>query len=158
MRRTVFDDDHEAFRATVRDFLAREVVPIFPAWEKAGAAPRDFYRRLGKLGVLGLQVPEEYGGGGQRGFRFNVVVNEELARAKLGLGPVRVHTDIVLPYLLRYASEEQKRRWLPGVANGELMTAIAMTEPGTGSVIAIAVISSPLATPGSQRRFCSSEA
>jgi alkylation response protein AidB-like acyl-CoA dehydrogenase len=136
MRRTVFDDDHEAFRATVRDFLAREVVPVFPEWEKAGAAPRDFYRLLGKLGVLGLQVPEEYGGGGQRSFRFNAVVNEELARAKLGLGPVRVHTDIVLPYLLRYASEEQKRRWLPGVAGGELMTAIAMTEPGTGSDLA----------------------
>jgi acyl-CoA dehydrogenase len=136
MRRTVFDDDHEAFRATVRDFLAREVVPVFPEWEKAGAAPRDFYRLLGKLGVLGLQVPEEYGGGGQRSFRFNAVVNEELARAKLGLGPVRVHTDIVLPYLLRYASAEQKRRWLPGVAGGELMTAIAMTEPGTGSDLA----------------------
>ncbi|MFD1543509.1 acyl-CoA dehydrogenase family protein [Nonomuraea guangzhouensis] len=136
MRRTVFDDDHEAFRATVRDFLAREVVPVFPEWEKAGAAPRDFYRLLGKLGILGLQVPEEYGGGGQRSFRFNAVVNEELARARLGLGPVRVHTDIVLPYLLRYAGEEQKRRWLPGMASGELMTAIAMTEPGTGSDLA----------------------
>jgi acyl-CoA dehydrogenase len=136
MRRTVFDDDHEAFRATVRDFLAREVVPVYPEWEKAGAPPRDFYRLLGELGILGLQVPEEYGGGGQRGFRFNAVVNEELARARLGLGPVRVHTDIVLPYLLRYTSEEQKRRWLPGVAGGELMTAIAMTEPGTGSDLA----------------------
>ncbi|SEH00981.1 acyl-CoA dehydrogenase [Nonomuraea solani] len=136
MRRTVFDDDHEAFRATVRDFLAREVVPVFPEWEKAGAPPRDFYRLLGGLGILGLQVPEEYGGGGQRSFRFNAVVNEELARARLGLGPVRVHTDIVLPYLLRYASEEQRRRWLPGVAGGELMTAIAMTEPGTGSDLA----------------------
>ncbi|MFI7706780.1 acyl-CoA dehydrogenase family protein [Nonomuraea sp. NPDC049480] len=136
MRRTVFGEDHEAFRATVRDFLAREVVPVFPEWEKAGAAPRDFYRLLGKLGILGMQVPEEYGGGGQRSFKFNAVVNEELARAKLGLGPVRVHTDIVLPYLLRYADAEQRRRWLPGVAGGELMTAIAMTEPGTGSDLA----------------------
>jgi alkylation response protein AidB-like acyl-CoA dehydrogenase len=136
LRRTVFDDDHEAFRDTVRDFLAREVVPVFPQWEKAGAAPRDFYRRLGKLGVLGLQVPEEYGGGGRRSFKFNAVVNEELARARLGLGTVRVHTDIVLPYLLRYADEDQRRRWLPGVAGGELMTAIAMTEPGTGSDLA----------------------
>ncbi|WP_188190255.1 acyl-CoA dehydrogenase family protein [Nonomuraea sp. SYSU D8015] len=136
MRRTVFDEDHEAFRATVRDFLVREVVPVYPEWEKAGAAPRDFYRLAGKLGILGLQVPEEYGGGGQRSFKFNAVVNEELARAKLGLGPVRVHTDIVLPYLLRYTGEEQKRRWLPGVASGELMTAIAMTEPGTGSDLA----------------------
>ncbi|MEV1239968.1 acyl-CoA dehydrogenase family protein [Nonomuraea sp. NPDC050022] len=136
MRRTVFDEDHEAFRAIVRDFLAREVVPVFPEWEKAGAAPRDFYRQVGKLGILGMLVPEEYGGGGQRSFKFNAVVNEELARAKLGLGTVRVHADIVTPYLLRYADEEQKRRWLPGVASGELMTAIAMTEPGTGSDLA----------------------
>ncbi|MEV0149909.1 MULTISPECIES: acyl-CoA dehydrogenase family protein [unclassified Nonomuraea] len=136
MRRTIFGADHEAFRAVVRDFLAREVVPLFPAWEKAGAAPRDLYRSLGELGILGLQVPEEYGGGGQRSFKFNAVVNEELAHAKTALGPIRVHTDIVLPYLLRYADEEQKRRWLPGVASGELMTAIAMTEPGTGSDLA----------------------
>ncbi|MFI0445649.1 acyl-CoA dehydrogenase family protein [Actinomadura sp. 6N118] len=136
MRRTVFDDDHEAFRATVRDVLAREVVPVFPEWEKAGAAPRGFYRLLGKLGILGVRVPEEYGGGGQRSYKFNAVVNEEMARAKLGLGTVRVHTDIVLPYLLRYADDEQKGRWLPGVADGDLMTAIAMTEPGTGSDLA----------------------
>ncbi|KAB2344532.1 acyl-CoA dehydrogenase family protein [Actinomadura rudentiformis] len=136
MRRTVFDDDHEVFRATVRDVLAREVVPVFPEWEKAGAAPRGFYRLLGKLGVLGVRVPEEYGGGGQSSFKFNAVVNEEMARAKLGLGTVRVHTDIVLPYLLRYTDDEQKRRWLPGVADGGLMTAIAMTEPGTGSDLA----------------------
>ncbi|MCA2226401.1 acyl-CoA dehydrogenase family protein [Nonomuraea aurantiaca] len=136
MRRTVFDEDHEAFRTIVRDFLTREVVPVFPEWEKAGAAPRDFYRQVGKLGILGMLVPEEYGGGGQRSFKFNAVVNEELARAKLGLGTVRVHADIVTPYLLRYADEEQKRRWLPGVASGELMTAIAMTEPGTGSDLA----------------------
>lgn len=136
MRRTVFDDDHEVFRATVRDVLAREVVPVFPEWEKAGAAPRGFYRLLGKLGILGVRVPEEYGGGGQRSFKFNAVVNEEMARAKLGLGTVRVHTDIVLPYLLRYADDGQKRRWLPGVADGDLMTAIAMTEPGTGSDLA----------------------
>ncbi|MFG2000527.1 acyl-CoA dehydrogenase family protein [Spirillospora sp. NPDC048911] len=136
MRRTVFDDDHEAFRAIVRDVLAREVVPVFPEWEKAGAAPRDFYRLLGKLGVLGVRVPEEYGGGGQRSFKFNAVVNEEMSRAKLGLGTIRVHTDIVLPYLLKYADDEQRRRWLPGVADGGLMTAIAMTEPGTGSDLA----------------------
>jgi acyl-CoA dehydrogenase len=136
LRRTVYDEDHEAFRATVRDFLAREVVPVFPQWEKAGAAPREFYRRAGKLGLLGLQVPEEYGGGGQSTFKFNAIVTEELAYAKLGLGPLRVHNDIVLPYLLRYGTDDQRRRWLPGVASGELMTAIAMTEPGTGSDLA----------------------
>jgi alkylation response protein AidB-like acyl-CoA dehydrogenase len=136
MRRTVFDADHEAFRATVRDFLTREVVPVYPQWERAGAAPRDFYRQVGKLGMLGLQVPEEYGGGGQTTFKFNAIVTEELAHARLGLGPLRVHNDIVLPYVLRYATDEQRRRWLPGMANGELMTAIAMSEPGTGSDLA----------------------
>jgi acyl-CoA dehydrogenase len=136
MQRTVFDQDHAAFRETVREFLAREVVPLYPQWEEAGAPPREFYRSAGKLGLLGLQVPTEYGGGGQSSFKFNAVVNEELARALLGLGTVRVHNDIVLPYLLRYADDEQKRRWLPGVATGETMTAIAMTEPGTGSDLA----------------------
>jgi alkylation response protein AidB-like acyl-CoA dehydrogenase len=136
MRRTVFDADQEAFRATVRDFLTREIVPVYPQWERAGAAPRDFYRQAGKLGLLGLQVPQEYGGGGQATFKFNAIVTEELAHAKLGLGPLRVHNDIVLPYVLRYATEQQRRRWLPGMASGELMTAIAMTEPGTGSDLA----------------------
>ncbi len=136
MRRTVYDEDQDAFRATVRDFLTREMVPVFPQWEKAGAAPREFYRQVGQLGMLGLQVPEEYGGGGQRTFKFNAIVTEELALARLGLGPLRVHNDIVLPYLLHYANDEQRRRWLPGVASGELMTAIAMTEPGAGSDLA----------------------
>jgi alkylation response protein AidB-like acyl-CoA dehydrogenase len=136
LRRTVFDADQEAFRATVRDFLTREIVPVYPRWEQAGAAPREFYHQAGKLGLLGLQVPEEYGGGGQTTFKFNAIVTEELAHARLGLGPLRVHNDIVLPYLLHYANEEQRRRWLPGVASGELMTAIAMTEPGTGSDLA----------------------
>ena len=136
MRRTVFTDDHEQFRATVREFLGREVVPVFPEWEKAGAPPRDFYRRLGALGIVGIQVPEEYGGAGQQSFRFNAVLTEEVARAKVGLGALRVHMDLVLPYLLRYADAEQRKRWLPGVASGDVMTAIAMTEPGTGSDLA----------------------
>jgi alkylation response protein AidB-like acyl-CoA dehydrogenase len=136
VRRRIFGDDHEMFRDTVRTFLAKEVVPEFPQWEENGAPPREFYRRAGELGLLGIQVPEEYGGGGQTTFRFNAVLTEEAFRARVGLGSLRVHMDIVLSYLLRLATDEQKRRWLPGFASGELMTAIAMTEPGTGSDLA----------------------
>jgi acyl-CoA dehydrogenase len=120
----------------VRQFFTKEVVPEFSAWEEAGAPSRDFYRRAGELGIVGLQVPEEYGGGGQHSFLFNAVVTEEAFRACVGLGSLRVHMDIVLPYLLRYTTREQKGRWLPGVTGGLLMTAIAMTEPGTGSDLA----------------------
>jgi acyl-CoA dehydrogenase len=136
MRRTVYTEDHEAFRATIRDFLAKEVAPRFSDWEKAGAPPRDFYRRVGELGIIGIQIPEEYGGAGQASFKFNAVLSEEVFRAKVGLGSLRVHMDLVLPYLLRYANNEQKQRWLPGIASGDVMTAIAMTEPGTGSDLA----------------------
>src|SRR5438132_1473181 len=136
MRRTVFGEDHESFRDAVRTFLAKEVVPAFPEWEKAGAVPRELYLKLGELGAIGVMVPEEYGGGGQQSYKFNAVLFEEAARAKVGLGALRVHMDIVLPYFLRYADRDQKARWLPGIATGQLMTAIAMTEPGTGSDLA----------------------
>ncbi|MEU7483956.1 acyl-CoA dehydrogenase family protein [Streptomyces sp. NPDC042319] len=136
MRRTVFNEDHEAFRETLRSFIAKEVVPVFPSWEQQGHPDRDFYRRLGELGVLGIQVPEEYGGGGEASFKFNAVVMEEAARAGVSFGGHSVHSNLILPYLLAYATEEQKRRWLPGFAAGEMMTAIAMTEPGTGSDLA----------------------
>ncbi|AXI79098.1 acyl-CoA dehydrogenase family protein [Peterkaempfera bronchialis] len=136
MRRTVFTEDHEAFRATVRDFIAKEVVPVYPEWEKAGHAPRDFYLKLGELGVFGIEVPEEYGGAGMGGFKYQAVVTEETMRAGVSFGSAGVHTGLVLPYLLEYAGEEQKKRWLPGFVSGEIMTAIAMTEPGTGSDLA----------------------
>jgi alkylation response protein AidB-like acyl-CoA dehydrogenase len=136
VRRRIYDAEHEMFRETVRAFLTKEVVPEFAEWEERGAPPREFYRRAGELGLLGIQVPEEYGGGGATTFRFNAVLTEEAFRARVGLGSLRVHMDIVLPYLLRLGTAEQKRRWLPGVASGELMTAIAMTEPGTGSDLA----------------------
>ncbi|MCD0483991.1 acyl-CoA dehydrogenase family protein [Streptacidiphilus sp. ASG 303] len=136
MRRTVFSEDHEAFRATVREFIAKEVVPVYPEWEKAGHAPRDFYRRLGELGVFGIEVPEEYGGAGMGGFKYQAVVTEETMRAGVSLGSAGVHTGLVLPYILEYGSEDQKKRWLPGFVSGEIMTAIAMTEPGTGSDLA----------------------
>ncbi|GHG69878.1 acyl-CoA dehydrogenase family protein [Streptomyces griseocarneus] len=136
MRRTVFNEDHEAFRETIRDFIAAEVVPHYDEWREAGIVPRDFYRKLGKLGVFGIEVPEEYGGAGQSTFKFQAVITEECARAGVSFGSAGVHTALCLPYLLAYANEEQKRRWLPAFVSGEMMTAIAMTEPGTGSDLA----------------------
>lgn len=136
MRRRIFDNDHDDFRDLVRTFLAKEVVPHYPDWEKAGAPPRDFYRRAGEVGILGVQIPEVHGGGGAQTFKFNAVLTEEAFRACVGLGSLRVHMDVVLPYILHFANSEQQQRWLPGMASGELMTAIAMTEPGTGSDLA----------------------
>ncbi|MDL4777063.1 MULTISPECIES: acyl-CoA dehydrogenase family protein [Thermomonosporaceae] len=136
MRRTVFNEDHEAFRATIRDFIAAEVVPVFPDWEEAGHPPRDFYNKLGELGVFGITVPEEYGGAGEDSFKYAAVISEETARAAVNFGSTTVHVNLVLPYLLQYGSEEQKKRWLPPFMSGDMMTAIAMTEPGTGSDLA----------------------
>jgi acyl-CoA dehydrogenase len=136
VRRDVFTADHEGFRELVRDVVAKEVVPHYAEWEKAGRLPRSFFERLGSLGLLGVAVPEEYGGGGQPDYRYNVVLQEEAARALVTLGTVRTQLDVVLPYFLAYANEEQRRRWFPGLASGRLLTAIAMTEPGTGSDLA----------------------
>ncbi|MBB0243780.1 acyl-CoA dehydrogenase [Streptomyces alkaliphilus] len=136
MRRTVFNEDHEAFRVTMRDFIEAEVVPVYPGWEAQGHVPREFYRKLGELGVFGIEVPEEYGGAGEKSFKFQAVITEELARAGVSFGGSSVHTALCLPYLLQYGTEEQKRRWLPPFTAGEMMTAIAMTEPGTGSDLA----------------------
>jgi acyl-CoA dehydrogenase len=136
VRRAIFTPEHDAFRDAIRQFLVKEVVPDYPAWEKAGAPPRDFYRRAGELGFIGIQVPEKFGGGGEPTFTYNVILTEEAQRACVGLGSLRVHMDVVLPYFLHYADDEQKQRWLPGIGTGELMTAIAMTEPGTGSDLA----------------------
>ncbi|MGH3449706.1 MAG: acyl-CoA dehydrogenase family protein, partial [Haloechinothrix sp.] len=136
MPTSIYTDEHDSFRKTARDFLAKEVVPQFPDWDQAGLVPREFFTKLGELGVLGLQIPEEYGGGGCDSFLFSAIWAEETARAYVHLGGLSVHMNVVLPYFLAYANDEQKRRWLPGMAGGELMTAIAMTEPGTGSDLA----------------------
>ncbi|MFI6519692.1 acyl-CoA dehydrogenase family protein [Spirillospora sp. NPDC050679] len=136
MRRTVFNEDHEAFRETVRDFINAEVAPVYEQWEQAGHPPRDFYNKLGELGVFGIQVPEEYGGAGETSFKYQLVVSEECARAGVSFGGYGVHVNLVLPYLLKYGSEDQKKRWLPDFVSGDMMTAIAMTEPGTGSDLA----------------------
>jgi len=136
MRRTVFNEDHEAFRRTIRDFIQAEVVPHYAQWQEQGYVPRELYKKLGALGVFGIEVPEEYGGAGETSFKFNAVITEETARAGVSFGGSSVHTALCLPYLLKYGTEDQKKRWLPGFVSGETMTAIAMTEPGTGSDLA----------------------
>ncbi|MFC1440533.1 acyl-CoA dehydrogenase family protein [Streptacidiphilus sp. N1-10] len=136
MRRDIFTADHEAFRQLVRNFVAKEVVPHYTDWEHAGQLPRSVFEQLGSLGVLGIPIPEEYGGAGLADYRYNVVLQEEAARAVVTLGTVRTQLDVVLPYFLAYADAPQRERWFPGLAAGKLLTAIAMTEPGTGSDLA----------------------
>jgi alkylation response protein AidB-like acyl-CoA dehydrogenase len=138
MRRHLFDDEHDAFRESFRRFLEKEVVPHHERWERDGIVPREVFAAAGGNGFLGMAVPEEYGGGGVDDFRFNVVIAEETARVGVtgfGLG-ISLHNDIVLPYFLRLTDAEQKGRWLPGIASGDLITAVAMTEPGIGSDLA----------------------
>ncbi|MBK6011954.1 acyl-CoA dehydrogenase family protein [Streptomyces sp. MBT53] len=136
MRRTLFEETHEDFRLLVRDFIAREVLPSYEDWRRAGLVPRDLFTALGKLGIIGTAIPEEYGGGGQDDYRYNAVIQEECARACVTLGGLRTHLDIVVPYFTGLANSEQRARWLPGLASGELYTAIAMSEPATGSDLA----------------------
>ncbi|MCW2996856.1 MAG: acyl-CoA dehydrogenase [Solirubrobacterales bacterium] len=133
MHRTIYNDEHERFRILVRDFFAREVVPDYSGWEKAGCPPREFWLRAGELGILSTQVPAEYGGLGHESFKFSAIVTEEAQHAGLALGGVRVQTDICLPYFQEYTTEEQRRRWLPRLASGEAVAALAISEPGAGS-------------------------
>jgi alkylation response protein AidB-like acyl-CoA dehydrogenase len=138
MRRRLFTAEHEAFRDSVKAFLEKEVVPNQEIWEAEGIVPRELFTTAGAGGFLGMAIPEEYGGGGVADFRFNAVLGEEVMHAgaaAAGLG-LTLHNDICLPYFLDLATDEQKQRWLPGIASGELITAIAMTEPGIGSDLA----------------------
>ena len=138
MKRTVFEDEHEALRASFRAWLDREVVPNHLEWEAAGIVPHDLFAAAGSHGFLGMAIPEEHGGGGVDDFRYNLVIDEEIQAAGVGgagLG-VSLHNDICLPYFLAYCTEEQRSRWLPGIASGELVTAVAMTEPAIGSDLA----------------------
>ena len=138
MKRTLYESDHEDFREAFRAFVEKEIVPHEAQWERDGAVARELFTTAGANGFLGIDAPEEYGGGGVRDFRFNAVISEELLRvgaAGSGLG-LTLHNDIVLPYLLAYTTEEQRKRWLPGVVAGEKILAIAMTEPGIGSDLA----------------------
>ncbi|MFC4376209.1 acyl-CoA dehydrogenase family protein [Nocardia halotolerans] len=136
MRRDIFTPDHESFRELARTFIDKAVVPNYAQWEKAGRMPREVFRALGELGLLGTAIPEEYGGAGLRDYRYNMVLQEEAQRALVTLSTVRTQIDVILPYFLEYADEQQRQRWFPGLASGELLTAVAMTEPGTGSDLA----------------------
>ncbi|WP_286900570.1 acyl-CoA dehydrogenase family protein [Thermocrispum sp.] len=136
MRRTLYTDEHEQFRAAFRQFLDAEAVPHWEEWEKAGTAPREFWRAAGKLGFLGFEAPEQYGGLGIRDFRYNAVLQEEVADSGIATDGFALHNDIVAPYLLDWTTDEQKARWLPGFTSGETITAIAMTEPHAGSDLA----------------------
>ena len=135
MQRTLFEADHEAYRETVREFLAREVEPNYERWEEDRLIDRSVYLAAGKAGILGLGVPEEFGGSGVTDFRFRHIVQEEIARTgTTSFGAtLALQDDIAIPYLLHLGTEEQKARWLPRMATGELIGAIAMTEPGAGS-------------------------
>lgn len=136
MRRTVYNQDHEDFRTMIRDFIESEVVPVYDQWFEAGIAPREFYNKLGDLGIFGIEVPTEYGGAGLDSYKFQAIITEELSRAAVSFGGSSVHVALCLPYLKALATEEQKQRWFPGFMSGETMFAIAMTEPGTGSDLA----------------------
>ncbi|MFD3662133.1 acyl-CoA dehydrogenase family protein [Streptomyces sp. NPDC058659] len=133
MKRQLYTADHEAFRATVRTFLAKEVLPYYEQWERDGIVAREAWRAAGRQGLLGLAVDEEYGGGGNPDFRYGAVLAEEFTRAGAPGLAIGLHNDIIGPYLTSLATDEQKRRWLPGFCSGETVTAIAMTEPGAGS-------------------------
>ncbi|WP_372477198.1 acyl-CoA dehydrogenase family protein [Gordonia liuliyuniae] len=134
--RSVYDAEHEQFRVSFRRFLDSRVVPDYAKWEADGVIPRAMFAEAGSHGFLGMAIDEEFGGGGVDDFRFNAVIAEEIARAGVMSFGINLHNDICVPYFLRYADDEQRRRWLPGLASGELIAAIAMTEPGTGSDLA----------------------
>ncbi|NAS20195.1 acyl-CoA dehydrogenase [Herbidospora sp. NEAU-GS84] len=137
MRRTVYTADHEAFRESVREFVAREVEPHAARFAEERLIGPPVWRAAGRLGLLGLEIPEEYGGGAAGDYRFNAVLHEELAAHGMALASgFGIHFDIVAPYLVDLTTEEQKKRWLPGFCSGELVTAIGMTEPGGGSDLA----------------------
>jgi len=135
-RRHLFTAEQADFRLLIRDFIRREVVPAYGEWEKLGHVPREFFARLGELGVMGMAIPEKFGGSGDPDYRYNVILQEEASRALVTLGTTRSQLDVWLPYFLEYCAPEQQERWFPGLAAGQLLTAVAMTEPGTGSDLA----------------------
>jgi acyl-CoA dehydrogenase len=133
MAREIFDEEHEAFRDAVGTFLDKEVVPHHDQWEKDGIVDRAVWARAGAQGLLGLQLDEEYGGGGTPDFRYNVVIGEEMTRRGVYGAAFPLFNDMIVPYLVASANDEQKKRWFPDLVSGEKIAAIAMTEPGAGS-------------------------
>ena len=138
MNRTIYNEDHEAFRQSYRSWVDNEIVPHDDEWNKVEITPRSLFTNAGSHGFLGFDIPEEFGGGGVEDFRFNAIAAEEIQMAGVtasGLG-MTLHNDICVPYFLKYCTTEQKQRWLPGITSGDLITAIGMTEPGIGSDLA----------------------
>ncbi|MCU1586993.1 MAG: putative acyl-CoA dehydrogenase [Frankiales bacterium] len=133
MQRTLYEPEHEAFRDSVRSFCDKFIAPHIAEWEEAGIVSREVWLEGGKQGLLGTDVPVEFGGGGVKDFRYNCVVAEEIVRVGGGGVGFTLHNDVVAPYLLKLTTDEQKQRWLPGFVDGSLITAIAMSEPGAGS-------------------------
>ncbi|MFC4123347.1 acyl-CoA dehydrogenase family protein [Nocardia rhizosphaerae] len=148
MRRTVLDDDHAAFRAMLRAFIGAEVTPSFGRWYADGLVPREFYYRLGELGVLGLAAPVEFGGAGRGSFGYRTVLAEEIARAAVSFGGASAHLGRCLPLVHALADPAQLARWLPGMVSGETMFALAVSEPGTGSEPAEMRTTAPLSADG----------
>ena len=138
MRRTIFDEEHDMFRESVRSFIDKEIAPNHEKWEQNGKVDKEMFQKAGSTGFLGMAIPEEYGGGGVEDFRYNSIINEEIQLAGVvGSGMcITLHNDVCLPYFINYCNEEQADRWMPGLANGNLMSAIAMTEPAIGSDLA----------------------
>ena len=138
MKRRLFNEEHVMFRKTFRHFVETEIVPHNEQWEKDGIVSRELWESAGKQGFLGMVAPEKHGGAGITDFAYSAIIVEEIVRANAssaGLG-ISLHNDIVLPYFMRYTTEEQKQRWLPGICSGKAILAIAMTEPNTGSDLA----------------------
>lgn len=137
MDRHIYDDDHEAFRSSVQEFIQRSVIPYADTYAVDKGIPRAFWLEAGRQGLLGLEVPEAYGGSEASDYRFNAVVTEELAKVNAALVSCwAIHADITAPYIVGLGTDEQKERWLPGMASGEIVCAIGMTEPGGGSDLA----------------------
>lgn len=132
-RPSIYEQEHEDFRQSVRTFMEKEVVPHHEQWEKDGQVSREVWTKAGEAGLLCFDVEEEYGGAGVKDFRYNTIVAEELARVGASGPGFPVHTDIIVPYISQLGTPEQKQRWLPGLVSGELISSIAMTEPGAGS-------------------------
>jgi len=136
MRARTSTDEQEAFRSSVRAFLTQRVVPHVAEWEAAKCVPKSLYAEFGRLGVTGIRIPQEYGGAGEKSFIYNVILAEEIINTGAVSGALQLHLNVVLPYFLDLATPEQQARWFPAFVSGKSMTAIAMTEPGTGSDLA----------------------
>lgn len=131
-KRNVYGEEHELFRQTVRQFIETEIAPYHLQWEREGQVPRELWRKAGSVGLLGVSVSEAYGGSGADDL-FGFVVVEEIGRSGFTGPGFGVHNEMVMPYIQRFGTEEQKRRWLPAMASGEVIGALGLTEPGAGS-------------------------